>query len=70
MAKKVRPVLAPLKEEYHVLHWLPDNPLVGLITLPTNPLDFVPRQRFTQEHANALDLDLAQWLWPEKVKLV
>ena len=44
--------------------------LILCITLPTNPLDFVPRQRFTQECANALDLDLAQWLWPEEVKLV
>ena len=70
VANKVRPVLAPLKEEYHVLRWLPDDPLAGLITLPTNPLDFVPGQGFTQECANALDLKLAQWLWPEGVKLV
>ena len=65
IAKKVRPVLAPLEEEYHVLHWLPDDPLAGLISLPTNPPDFIPRQRVTQERANVLDLDLAQWLWPE-----
>ena len=70
IAKKVWPVLAPLEEEYCVLRQLPDNPLAGLITLPTNPPDFVPGQRFTQECANALDLDLAQWLWPEEVKLV
>ena len=70
VAKKVQPVLAPLKEEYHVLRQLPDDPLAGLITLPTNPPDFVPGQRFTQEHANALDLDPAQWLWPKEVKLV
>ena len=41
-----------------------------LLTLPTNPPDFVPGQRFTQERADALDLDLAQWLWPKEVKLV
>ena len=70
VAKKVRPVLAPLEEEYHVLRQLPDDPLAGLITLPTNPPDFIPRQRFTQECADVLDLDLAQWLWPEEVKLV
>ena len=70
VAKKVRLVLAPLEEEYCVLCRLPDDLLAGLITLPTNPPDFVPRQRFTQECANALDLDLAQWLWPEEVKLV
>ena len=70
VAKKVRPVLAPVEEEYCVLCWLPDDPLAGLITLLTNPLDFVPGQIFTQECTNALDLDLAQWLWPEEVKLV
>ena len=31
MAKKVRLVLAPLKEEYQMLCWLPDDPLAGLI---------------------------------------
>ena len=70
IAKKVQPVLAPLKEKYHVLRWLPDNPLAGLITLPTNPPEFIPGQRFTQEHADALDLNPAQWLWPKGVKLV
>ena len=70
IAKKVRPVLAPLEEEYRVLRQLSDDPLAGLITLPTNPPDFVPRQRFTQEHADVLDLDPAQWLWPKEVKLV
>ena len=39
VAKKVWPVLAPLEEEYHVLRWLPDDPLAGLIILPTNPPD-------------------------------
>ena len=70
VAKKVRPVLAPLEEEYRVLCRLPDDPLAGLKTLPTNPPDFVPGQRFTQECANALDLNPAQWLWPEEIKLV
>ena len=70
IAKKVQPVLAPLEEEYCVLCRLPDDPLAGLITLPTNPPDFIPGPRFTQECADALDLDPAQWLWPEEVKLV
>ena len=70
IAKKVRLVLAPLEEEYHVLCWLPDEPLAGLMPLLTNPPDFAPGQRFTQECANVLDLDSAQWLWPEEVKLV
>ena len=39
VAKKVQPVLARLEEEYCVLRWLSDDPLAGLITLPTNPPD-------------------------------
>ena len=42
VAKKVRPVLAPLEEEYRVLRRLPDDPLAGLIPLPTHPPGFVP----------------------------
>ena len=42
VAKKVRPVLAPLEEEYCVLRRLPDNPLAGLITLLTSPRTSFP----------------------------
>ena len=43
VAKKVRLDLAPLEEEYQVLCRLPDNPLAGLVPLPTHPPEFVPR---------------------------
>ncbi|KAG1851089.1 hypothetical protein DFJ58DRAFT_729076 [Suillus subalutaceus] len=35
-------------------------------TLPTHPPDFVPGVHFTQER---VDLDPANWLWPDKLKL-
>ena len=70
VAKKVRPVAAPLEEEFRVLRRLPDEPLGGLRPLPTHPPAFVPGVRFTQERADALDLDPANWLWPEELKLV
>ncbi|KIJ08134.1 hypothetical protein PAXINDRAFT_60806, partial [Paxillus involutus ATCC 200175] len=38
--------------------------------LPTHPPVFVPGECFTQERADALDLDPANWLWPEELKLV
>ena len=53
-----------------MLRQLPDNPLAGLIPLPTHPPGFVPSKQFTQKHADALDLDPTNWLWPEEVKLV
>jgi hypothetical protein len=70
VAKKVHMVSAPLKEEYHVIRRLPDDPLAGLIPLPTHPPTFAPGIWFTQERSDALDLDLARWLWPEELKLV
>ena len=70
VAKKVQPVLAPLEEEYRVLRRLPDNPLTGLVPLPTHPPEFVPRVRFTQARSDALDLNPANWLWPKELKLV
>ncbi|KIJ14898.1 hypothetical protein PAXINDRAFT_23931, partial [Paxillus involutus ATCC 200175] len=41
-----------------------------LTPLPTHPPVFIPGECFTQERADALDLDPANWLWPEEVKLV
>jgi hypothetical protein len=70
VAKKVRAVSAPLKEEYHVIRRLPDDLLAGLIPLPTHPPAFAPGIRFTQERSDALDLEPAGWLWPEELKLV
>jgi hypothetical protein len=70
VAKKVRVVSAPLQEEYHVIKRLPDDPLAGLIPLPTHPPTFAPGIWFTQERSDALDLDPAGWLWPEELKLV
>jgi hypothetical protein len=70
VAKQVRTVSTPLKEEYHVIRRLPDDLLAGLIPLPTHPPAFTPGIRFTQERSDALDLDPAGWLWPEELKLV
>jgi hypothetical protein len=39
-------------------------------TLPTHPPDFVPGVHFTQERADKLDLDPANWLWPDELKLI
>ena len=70
VTKKVRAVLAPLDEEFRITRSLPDDPLSGLKPLPSHPPDFIPGVHFTQERADNLDLDPANWLWPDKVKLV
>jgi hypothetical protein len=38
--------------------------------LPTHPPEFIPGSRFTRDRANKLDLDPANWLWPEELKLI
>ena len=70
MAKKVRSVVAPVDEEFRITRSLLDAPLAGLSHLPFHLPDFVPGNRFTQERADKLDLDPANWLWPEELKLV
>ena len=70
VAKKVHAILAPVDEEFHITQSLPDDPLSGLKPLPLHPPNFIPGVRFTQEHTDNLDLDPANWLWPDEVKLV
>ena len=70
VARKVHSILGKIPEEFQVVRHLPDDPLAGLEPLPTNPPDFVPGVCFTQERADALNLDPAGWLWPEELKLV
>ena len=70
VAKKVCAVLAPLDEEFHITQSLPDDPLSRLKPLPSHPPNFIPGVRFTQERADNLDLDPANWLWLDKVKLI
>ncbi|KAG2346662.1 hypothetical protein BDR05DRAFT_945668 [Suillus weaverae] len=48
---------------------MPD-PLVGLPEIPAHPPDFVPGTHFTQACTDKIDLDPANWLWPEELKLV
>src|ERR1700710_566282 len=70
VARKVRTVPESITEDYHITCRLPNDPLEGLIDLPTHPPEFVPGKQFTQERSDKLDLDPANWLWPEELKLV
>jgi len=70
VARKVRTIPEPISEEFLITRRLPDDPLEGLLELPLHPPDFAPGTRFTQERADALDLDPANWLWPEELKLL
>ena len=60
VAKKICSVVARVDKEFCVTRTLPDDPLLGLPSLPMHPPDFIPGEHFTQERADALDLDLAR----------
>ena len=70
VVKKVRSVVAPVDEEFHITHSLLGALLTGLSHLPFHLPDFVPENCFTQECADKLDLDPTNWLWPEELKLI
>lgn len=70
VAKKVQTVQTAMHPEYRVIRKLPDDPLAGMPTLPFFPPDFVLGIYYTQERSDNLDLDPANWLWPEELKLV
>jgi hypothetical protein len=70
VTKKVRTVQTAMPPEFRITRQLPDDPLASMPTLPTHPPDFVPGVRFTQERADNLDLDPANWLWPDELKLI
>ena len=70
VVKKVCSVITPVDGEFHITQTLLDDLFSRLVPLPSHPLDFIPGIHFTQEHADSLDLDPTNWLWPEEVKLV
>jgi hypothetical protein len=70
VAKKVRTVPTTMPAEYRVVRQLPEDPLAGTPELPTHLPEFIPGLHFTCDHANKLDLDPANWLWPEELKLI
>jgi hypothetical protein len=70
VTKKVCTVQTAMPPEFRITRQLPNDPLASMPTLPTHPPDFVPGVCFTQERADKLDLDPANWLWPDKLKLI
>src|SRR5882672_151876 len=46
-ANRIRPVWTTLPEEYHILHQIPSDPLMFLPSLPRQPPEFVPSEKFT-----------------------
>ena len=70
VANKVRPVAATLPEDFRNIRHIPEDPLLMLPPLPTHPPDFMPGERLTQEHLDALSLNADGFLQPEEEKLL
>jgi hypothetical protein len=69
VAKKVHPVAASLPEDFRIIRRIPEDPLLSLSPLPTDPPPFTPGTRLTQERLDALDINRYAFLWPEEEKL-
>jgi len=63
-------VAASLPEDFRIIRRIPEDPLLSLLPLPTDPPLFIPGSRLTQERLDALNINRYNFLWPEEVKLV
>lgn len=70
VSKKVHPVAASLPEDFRIIRRHPEDPLLTLPILPTQPPPFTPGNRLTQERYDALKLNRFDFLWPEEVELL
>ena len=71
VALKVRPVYAELPEKYHIKREIKGDPLENIPILPTNPTEFVPTGRYTQERKEIIDRVHGEgFLLDEEMKLL
>lgn len=69
VAIKARPIKAELPDEYRVIRNITGNPLADMPQLPTNPPDFTPGTRYTEERRAIIDeIHKEDFLWPEERK--
>ena len=70
MANRVKPIATSLPEEFRIVRKIPGDPLAEMPELPTNPPEFTPGKRYTQERMEKMQVNDDQFLWPEEEKLV
>ena len=68
-ANRVHPVATSLPEDCRIIRRRPEDPLLSLQPLPTQPMPFAPGIRLTQERLDDLNLNRFNFLWPEELKL-
>lgn len=71
VAIKARPIKAELPDEYRVIRNIMGDPLADMPELPTNPPEFTPGTRYTEERRAIIDeIHKEDFLWPEERKLL
>ena len=67
--KKIHPVSTSFPPDCRVSRQVPEDPMLTLPTLPTNPPDFIPTTKITEERMDELNVNSQGFLWPEEEKL-
>jgi len=68
---KIQPVLGTLPERFRITREIVDNPLQGMPKLLEHPPEFKPRECYTLERKEKLDIAHEEgFLWPEERKLM
>jgi hypothetical protein len=68
---KVKPIKTHLPEEFRIEREIIGDPLEGMPELPTNPPEFTPGKRYTEESKKVIDDNHPEgFLWEEERKLM
>jgi hypothetical protein len=67
--KKVHPVSTTFPQDCIVTRTIPEDPLLTLPFLTTNPPEFIPSEKITEERLKDLEINITGFLWPEEEKL-
>src|SRR5882724_5829040 len=70
VANCIWPVWTTLPEEYCIFQRIPSDHLLSLPILPTHPPNFIPSEKFTQEHWEKMNINTSSFLWLDEEKLV
>jgi len=71
VALKVKPMLGTLPEKFRIIREIIGDPLKDLPKLPEHPLEFSPKEKYTAERKEKLDIGhMSNFLWPEERKLM
>jgi hypothetical protein len=70
VARKVRPILGALPNEFRITRNITGDPLAELPKLSPSPPSFVPTGRYTRQRKEALDKAHPDFLWPEERRLM